>query len=155
MPCIQQYSKNWTARRRGALRTGQVIRVPTAIFNGTHLALQMCPVPLAVLTYYVAGVAVLMLWMSPSMTLIVICVLAALLLPPLRARRRVFSRKRGLPRTGFGAHDGAYARSIGTADLSGGEVCVAGCAKRVGSMVDRGRWCGYASAPLSRERCRA
>ncbi|MFP5558758.1 ABC transporter transmembrane domain-containing protein, partial [Salmonella sp. 741265132_CST] len=60
-----------------ALRTGQVISRTNSDLQQVHTLLQMCPVPLAVLTYYVAGIAV-MLWMSPSMTLIVICVLAAL-----------------------------------------------------------------------------
>lgn len=49
-----------------------------------HTLLQMCPVPLAVFTYYIAGIAV-MLWMSPAMTLIVVCVLACLAITALRA----------------------------------------------------------------------
>ncbi|VDR28133.1 ABC transporter transmembrane region [Raoultella terrigena] len=56
-----------------------------------HNLLQMCPVPLAVFTYYVAGIAV-MLWMSPAMTLIVVGVLACLAVTALRARRRVFAQ---------------------------------------------------------------
>lgn len=78
-------------RRRDALRTGQVISRTNSDLQQVHTLLQMCPVPLAVLTYYVAGIAV-MLWMSPSMTLIVICVLAALAITALRARRRVFAQ---------------------------------------------------------------
>lgn len=74
-----------------ALRTGQVISRTNNDLQQVHTLLQMCPVPLAVLTYYVAGIAV-MLWMSPSMTLIVICVLAALAMTALRARRRVFAQ---------------------------------------------------------------
>ncbi|ECD9352093.1 TPA: ABC transporter ATP-binding protein [Salmonella enterica subsp. houtenae] len=74
-----------------ALRTGQVISRTNSDLQQVHILLQMCPVPLAVLTYYVAGIAV-MLWMSPSMTLIVICVLAALAITALRARRRVFAQ---------------------------------------------------------------
>ncbi|EBG2395337.1 ABC transporter ATP-binding protein [Salmonella enterica subsp. enterica] len=74
-----------------ALRTGQVISRTNSDLQQVHTLLQMCPVPLAVLTYYVAGIAV-MLWMSPSMTLIVICVLAALAITALRARRRVFAQ---------------------------------------------------------------
>lgn len=74
-----------------ALRTGQVISRTNSDLQQVHALLQMCPVPLAVLTYYVAGIAV-MLWMSPSMTLIVICVLAALAITALRARRRVFAQ---------------------------------------------------------------
>ncbi|EEM2502109.1 TPA: ABC transporter ATP-binding protein [Salmonella enterica subsp. indica] len=74
-----------------ALRTGQVISRTNNDLQQVHALLQMCPVPLAVLTYYVAGIAV-MLWMSPSMTLIVICVLAALAITALRARRRVFAQ---------------------------------------------------------------
>lgn len=74
-----------------ALRTGQVISRTNSDLQQVHSLLQMCPVPLAVLTYYVAGIAV-MLWMSPSMTLIVICVLAALAITALRARRRVFAQ---------------------------------------------------------------
>ncbi|MCP5768130.1 hypothetical protein NL347_28290, partial [Klebsiella pneumoniae] len=56
-----------------------------------HTLLQMCPVPLAVFTYYIAGIAV-MLWMSPAMTLIVVCVLVCLAITALRARRRVFAQ---------------------------------------------------------------
>ncbi|SQJ16950.1 ATP-binding protein [Salmonella enterica subsp. enterica serovar Heidelberg] len=74
-----------------ALRTGQVISRTNSDLQQVHTLLQMCPVPMAVLTYYVAGIAV-MLWMSPSMTLIVICVLAALAITALRARRRVFAQ---------------------------------------------------------------
>ncbi|EBL7064096.1 ABC transporter ATP-binding protein [Salmonella enterica] len=74
-----------------ALRTGQVISRTNSDLQQVHTLLQMCPVPLAVLTYYVAGIAV-MLWMSPSMTLIVICVLAALAITALRARHRVFAQ---------------------------------------------------------------
>lgn len=73
------------------MRTGQVISRTNSDLQQVHTLLQMCPVPLAVLTYYVAGIAV-MLWMSPSMTLIVICVLAALAITALRARRRVFAQ---------------------------------------------------------------
>ncbi|WP_146631561.1 ABC transporter transmembrane domain-containing protein, partial [Salmonella enterica] len=74
-----------------ALRTGQVISRTNSDLQQVHTLLQMCPVPLAVLTYYVAGIVV-MLWMSPSMTLIVICVLAALAITALRTRRRVFAQ---------------------------------------------------------------
>ncbi|EHW7367072.1 salmochelin/enterobactin export ABC transporter IroC [Salmonella enterica] len=74
-----------------ALRTGQVISRTNSDLQQIHTLLQMCPVPLAVLTYYVAGIVV-MLWMSPSMTLIVICVLAALAITALRTRRRVFAQ---------------------------------------------------------------
>ncbi len=73
------------------MRTGQVISRTNSDLQQVHTLLQMCPVPLAVLTYYVAGIAV-MLWMSPSMTLIVICVLVALAITALRARRRVFAQ---------------------------------------------------------------
>lgn len=74
-----------------ALRTGQVISRTNSDLQQLHTLLQMCPVPLAVLTYYVAGLAV-MLWMSPSMTLIVVAVLAGLAMTALRARRRVFAQ---------------------------------------------------------------
>lgn len=74
-----------------ALRTGQVISRTNSDLQQVHMLLQMCPVPLAVLTYYVAGLAV-MLWMSPSMTLIVVLVLAGLATTALRARRRVFAQ---------------------------------------------------------------
>ncbi len=57
-----------------ALRTGQVISRTNSDLQQVHTLLQMCPVPLAVFTYYIAGIAV-MLWMSPAMTLIVVCVL--------------------------------------------------------------------------------
>jgi ATP-binding cassette subfamily B salmochelin/enterobactin exporter len=74
-----------------ALRTGQVISRTNSDLQQMHTLLQMCPVPLAVLTYYVAGLAV-MLWMSPSMTLIVVAVLSSLAVTALRARRRVFAQ---------------------------------------------------------------
>lgn len=74
-----------------ALRTGQVISRTNSDLQQMHIMLQMSPVPLAVLTYYIAGLAV-MLWMSPAMTLIVVLVLAGLAATALRARRRVFAQ---------------------------------------------------------------
>jgi len=74
-----------------ALRTGQVISRTNSDLQQMHIMLQMSPVPLAVLTYYVAGLSV-MLWMSPAMTLIVVAVLAGLAITALRARRRVFAQ---------------------------------------------------------------
>ena len=74
-----------------ALRTGQVISRTNSDLQQMHVMLQMSPVPLAVLTYYIAGLAV-MLWMSPAMTLIVVLVLAGLAVTALRARRRVFAQ---------------------------------------------------------------
>lgn len=74
-----------------ALRTGQVISRTNSDLQQVHTLLQMCPVPLAVFTYYIAGIAV-MLWMSPAMTLIVVCVLVCLAITALRARRRVFAQ---------------------------------------------------------------
>lgn len=76
---------------RDALRTGQVISRTNSDLQQVHTLLQMCPVPLAVFTYYIAGIAV-MLWMSPAMTLIVVCVLACPAITALRARRRVFAQ---------------------------------------------------------------
>lgn len=73
------------------LRTGQVISRTNSDLQQMHIMLQMSPVPLAVLTYYIAGLAV-MLWMSPAMTLIVVLVLAGLAITALRARRRVFAQ---------------------------------------------------------------
>lgn len=74
-----------------ALRTGQVISRTNSDLQQMHIMLQMSPVPLAVITYYIAGLAA-MLWMSPSMTLIVVMVLAGLAVTALRARRRVFAQ---------------------------------------------------------------
>lgn len=74
-----------------ALRTGQVISRTNSDLQQVHMLLQMCPVPLAVMTYYLAGMVV-MLWMSPAMTLIVVAVLACLAVTALRARRRVFAQ---------------------------------------------------------------
>lgn len=74
-----------------ALRTGQVISRTNSDLQQMHVMLQMSPVPLAVLTYYIAGLSV-MLWMSPAMTLIVVVVLAGLAVTALRARRRVFAQ---------------------------------------------------------------
>ena len=74
-----------------ALRTGQVISRTNSDLQQMHVLLQMSPVPLAVMTYYIAGLAV-MLWMSPPMTLIVVVVLAGLAFTALSARRRVFAQ---------------------------------------------------------------
>lgn len=74
-----------------ALRTGQVISRTNSDLQQMHIMMQMAPVPLAVLTYYIAGLAA-MLWMSPAMTLIVVVVLAGLAVTALRARRRVFAQ---------------------------------------------------------------
>ena len=74
-----------------ALRTGQVISRTNSDLQQMHVMLQMSPVPLAVLTYYIAGLTA-MLWMSPSMTLIVVVVLVGLAVTALRARRRVFAQ---------------------------------------------------------------
>ena len=74
-----------------ALRTGQVISRTNSDLQQVHTLLQMCPVPLAVFTYYIAGIAV-MLWMSPAMTLIVVCVQVCLAITALRARRRGFAQ---------------------------------------------------------------
>ena len=41
-----------------ALRTGQVISRTNSDLQQVHTLLQMCPVPLAVFTYYIAGIAV-------------------------------------------------------------------------------------------------
>ncbi|WP_380180278.1 salmochelin/enterobactin export ABC transporter IroC [Kalamiella sp. sgz302252] len=73
------------------LRTGQVISRTNSDLQQMHIMLQMSPVPLAVMTYYIAGLTV-MLWMSPAMTLIVVAVLAGLAVTALRARRRVFAQ---------------------------------------------------------------
>ncbi|MBJ3815662.1 ABC transporter ATP-binding protein [Shimwellia pseudoproteus] len=73
------------------LRTGQVISRTNSDLQQMHTLLQMCPVPLAILTYYVVGLAV-MLWMSPPMTLIVVAVLVSLAVTGLKARRRVFAQ---------------------------------------------------------------
>lgn len=83
--------QNLDGAGQDALRTGQVISRTNSDLQQMHILLQMCPVPLAVLTYYIAGLAV-MLWMSPAMTLIVVVVLAGLAITALRARRRVFAQ---------------------------------------------------------------
>lgn len=73
------------------LRAGQVISRTNSDLQQLNIMLNMCPVPLAVLTYYVIGIAV-MLWMSPSMTLIVVAVIGGLAITGMRARRRVFAQ---------------------------------------------------------------
>ncbi|NIF24567.1 salmochelin/enterobactin export ABC transporter IroC [Candidatus Pantoea multigeneris] len=83
--------QNLDGAGQDALRTGQVISRTNSDLQQMHIMMQMSPVPLAVLTYYVVGLGV-MLWMSPSMTVIVIAVLAALAYTALHARRRVFAQ---------------------------------------------------------------
>ncbi len=90
--------KNWTAQAVTPYVPGAVISAYQQRFNRYTPAAKM-PRADAVLTYYVAGIAV-MLWMSPSMTLIVICVLAALTYRHKSARRRVFAQT-GLPQIGW------------------------------------------------------
>jgi ATP-binding cassette subfamily B salmochelin/enterobactin exporter len=74
-----------------ALRAGQVISRTNSDLQQMHTLLQMSPVPLAVLTYYAVGIVV-MLWMSPALTVIVVAVLAGLAVTGLHARRRVFAQ---------------------------------------------------------------
>lgn len=98
-----------------ALRTGQVISRTNSDLQQVHTLLQMCPVPLAVFTYYIAGIAV-MLWMSPAMTLIVVCVLACLAITALRASSGLRADRSSLGPTGESHR--TYARGAG-ADLRG------------------------------------
>lgn len=74
-----------------ALQAGQVISRTNSDLQQMNIMLNMCPVPLAVLTYYIVGIAV-MLWMSPPMTLIVVAVIGGLAITALHARRRVFAQ---------------------------------------------------------------
>ncbi len=74
-----------------------------------------------------------MLWMSPSMTLIVICVLAAPAITVLRPSP-CFRANGACLQIGWGAHDGTYARSIGT-DPVVKSLAWRSYAKRVASMV--------------------
>lgn len=132
-----------------ALRTGQVISRTNSDLQQVHTLLQMCPVPLAVFTYYIAGIAV-MLWMSPAMTLIVVCVLVCLAITALRARRRVFAQ------TGLASDQLAnlteHIREV-LAQISVVNPVWQRCVKRTGSIGSRGRLCVYASVRLSRRRC--
>ena len=100
-PCEDERSTVFKARwrRPDALRTGQVISRTNSDLQQMHTLLQMAPVPLAVFTYYIAGIAV-MLWMSPAMTLIVVCVLACLAITALRAVVG-YSLRRGWLQTGW------------------------------------------------------
>ena len=84
--CIQKLD----GAGQDALRTGQVISRTNSDLQQVHPCSDV-PVPLAVFAYYIAGIAV-MLWMSPAMTLIVVCVLACLAITALRARRRIFAQ---------------------------------------------------------------
>lgn len=77
-------------RGQDALRTGQIVSRTNSDLQQLHAMLQMCPVPLAALTYYVVGLAV-MLWMSPPLTLIVAATIGALGITAWRARTRVFA----------------------------------------------------------------
>ncbi|SQC05891.1 putative ABC transporter [Klebsiella pneumoniae] len=113
-----------------------------------HTLLQMCPVPLAVFTYYIAGIAV-MLWMSPAMTLIVVCVLACLAITALRARRRVFAQT-GLASDRL-ANLTEHMREV-LAQISVVKSCVAELRETRWLIASRGRLCMYASAQPSRRR---
>ncbi len=79
------------------------------------------------------------------MTLIVICVLAALAATALRACRRVFAQ---MLASDWLAHMTEHMREVLEQILSG-EVLRRSCAKTRWPDGRRGRWCGYASAPLS------
>lgn len=73
-----------------SLRAGQVVSRTNSDLQQIQTLLQMCPVPLAVLTYYLLGTAV-MLWLSPSLTIIAVAVIALLGLTAWRTRKRVFA----------------------------------------------------------------
>lgn len=73
-----------------SLRAGQVVSRTNSDLQQIQTLLQMCPVPLAVLTYYLLGTAV-MLWLSPSLTIIAVAVIALLGLTAWRTRKRVFT----------------------------------------------------------------
>ncbi|MCP3424547.1 ABC transporter ATP-binding protein/permease [Rothia sp. AR01] len=72
-----------------SLRTGQVVSRTNNDLQQVQAMLQMCPVPLSVISYYAFGLAV-MLWLSPSLTLISVSVIALLGLTAWRTRKRVF-----------------------------------------------------------------
>lgn len=73
-----------------SLRTGQVVSRTNSDLQQVQNMLQMCPVPIAVGAYYVFGIAA-MLWLSPSLTLVAVAVVAALGSTAWRARKRVFA----------------------------------------------------------------
>lgn len=77
-------------RGQDALRTGEVVSRTNSDLQQLHTMLQMCPVPLSVLTYYMVATGV-MLWLSPALTVIVLLVLAGIGLTAWRARTRVFA----------------------------------------------------------------
>lgn len=73
-----------------SLRAGQVVSRTNSDLQQIQTLLQMCPVPLAVLTYYLLGTTV-MLWLSPLLTIIAVAVIALLGLTAWRTRKRVFA----------------------------------------------------------------
>ncbi len=142
--------KNWTAQARTPCVPGGIISRTNSDLQQVHTLLQMCPVPLAVLTYIgryrgdAMDVAIHDAYRDlrtgrPCCT-------------ALRARR-CFRANGACLRPAL-AHMTEHMREV-LEQISVVKSCVAGCAKRVGSMVGRGRWCGYASAPLSHGACRA
>lgn len=72
-----------------SLRTGQVVSRTNNDLQQVQSMMQMCPVPVSVISYYVFGIAV-MLWLSPSLTLIAVGVVALLGFTAWRTRKRVF-----------------------------------------------------------------
>ncbi|WP_342210835.1 ABC transporter ATP-binding protein [Rothia uropygialis] len=72
-----------------SLRTGQVVSRTNNDLQQVQSMLQMCPVPVSVISYYVFGIGV-MLWLSPSLTLIAVSVVFLLGLTAWRTRKRVF-----------------------------------------------------------------
>lgn len=72
-----------------SLRTGQVVSRTNNDLQQVQQMLQLIPVPVAVVTYYTLGIAV-MLWLSPTLTLIAVTVIGTLGLTAWRTRKRVF-----------------------------------------------------------------
>lgn len=81
--------QNLDGQGQDKLRAGQVVSRTNSDLQQIQTMLQMIPVPLAVATYYSLGIVV-MLWLSPVLTLIVVAVVAALGFTAWTTRRRVF-----------------------------------------------------------------
>ncbi|TSI14545.1 ABC transporter ATP-binding protein [Brevibacterium aurantiacum] len=73
-----------------SMRVGQVVSRTNSDLEQVRSMLQMIPVPVSVVTYFVSGTAV-MVYLSPALTVVSLTAMALLGLTAWRARKRVFA----------------------------------------------------------------
>lgn len=81
---------NLDGHQRDTIGAGNIIARLSSDVQQTHPLLSMCPVPLAVCTYYLCGIAV-MVWLSPALSLITVAIVVALGCTAWFTRRRVIA----------------------------------------------------------------